>query len=144
MFLCVLQTKSEAAYELEKFRKASEEEGSACPCSSPSFICTSPPVFTPPPPPLMQQTAMIVPPPPPVLPPSKAATVAHPRVNTPMHPALAREAMMEAIRSGVAAERLKKVKYRYDAEHLLLPSSEICAELNALHLLCTGFSTLTS
>lgn len=138
MLLCVLQTKSEAADELEKFRKASEEEGSACPFSSHSFTCTSPPVFTPSPPPLMQQTAIIVPLPPPVLARSKAATV----VNTPMDNAFAREAMMEAIRSGVAAQRLKKVKYRYDAEHLLLPSGEICTELNALYLLCTGFSTL--
>ncbi|XP_035527450.1 protein cordon-bleu isoform X2 [Morone saxatilis] len=103
------KTKSEAADELEKFRKASEEERSASSPSSPcppSLTC-SPPVFTPPPPP----APMIAPPPPPlVLPQSKpSTTVAHPSANAPMNPALAREAMLEAIRSGSAAERLKKV-----------------------------------
>lgn len=96
-----LQTKSEAAEELEKFRKATtEEEGGAGP---PFLTCTSPPVFTPPPPP------MIAPPPPPVLPQAKPNTVAHPSANAPVNPALAREAMLEAIRSGSAADRLKKV-----------------------------------
>ncbi|XP_051262796.1 protein cordon-bleu isoform X3 [Dicentrarchus labrax] len=103
------KTKSEAADELEKFRKTSEEERSASSPSSPcppSLTC-SPPVFTPPPPP----PPMIAPPPPPlVLPQSKPSiTVAHSSANTPMNPALAREAMLEAIRSGSAAERLKKV-----------------------------------
>ncbi|XP_028436065.1 protein cordon-bleu isoform X3 [Perca flavescens] len=96
------KTKSEAAEELEKFRKATtEEEGGAGP---PSLACTSPPVFTPPPPPV------IAPPPsPPVLPQAKPSTVAHPSANAPVNPALAREAMLEAIRSGSAADRLKKV-----------------------------------
>ncbi|XP_073342055.1 protein cordon-bleu isoform X2 [Pagrus major] len=97
------KTKSEAADELEKFRKASEEESSAGPPPSPSF--PSPPVFTPPPPPPM----IAPPPPPPVLPQAKPSTVAHPSANAPMNPALAREAMLEAIRTGSAAERLKKV-----------------------------------
>ncbi|XP_045899824.1 protein cordon-bleu isoform X7 [Micropterus dolomieu] len=102
-------TKSEAADELEKFRKAaSEEERSAGPPSSPSprsLSCT--PIFTPPPPP---PAPMIVPPPtPPVLPQGKSNTVAHPSAKAAMNPALAREAMLEAIRSGSAAERLKKV-----------------------------------
>ncbi|XP_039661777.1 protein cordon-bleu isoform X3 [Perca fluviatilis] len=98
------KTKSEAADELEKFRKATtEEEGGAGP---PSLACTSPPVFTPPPPPVI---APPPPPPPPVLPQAKPSTVAHPSANAPVNPALAREAMLEAIRSGSAADRLKKV-----------------------------------
>ncbi|XP_067458237.1 protein cordon-bleu isoform X2 [Thunnus thynnus] len=104
------KTKSEAADELEKFRNvASEEEKSTdLPSSSstspPSLTCTSP-VFTPPPPP----PVFAPPPPPPVLPQGKPTIVAHPSANTPMNPGLAREAMLEAIRSGSAAERLKKV-----------------------------------
>ncbi|XP_030249850.1 protein cordon-bleu isoform X5 [Sparus aurata] len=98
------KTKSEAADELEKFRKASVEESSAGPPPSPSF--PSPPVFTPPPP-LPPTNAP--PPPPPFLPQAKPSTLAHPSANAPVNPALAREAMLEAIRSGSAAERLKKV-----------------------------------
>ncbi|XP_076594039.1 protein cordon-bleu isoform X2 [Chaetodon auriga] len=104
------KTKSEAADELEKFRKASDEERSAGPPSSPSLTCTSPPVFTPPPPP--PPAPMIAPPPPPpppVLLQGKPSTVPHSSANAPMNPALAREAMLEAIRSGSAAERLRKV-----------------------------------
>ncbi|XP_070768415.1 LOW QUALITY PROTEIN: protein cordon-bleu [Enoplosus armatus] len=104
-------TKSEAADELEKFRKAaSEEERSGGPPSStspPSLTCT--PVFTPPPPPPPPAPVIAPPPPPPVLPQGKLSTVAHSSANGPMNPALAREAMLEAIRSGSAAERLKKV-----------------------------------
>ncbi|XP_036930006.1 protein cordon-bleu isoform X3 [Acanthopagrus latus] len=98
------KTKSEAADELEKFRKASVEESSAGPPPSPSS--PSPHVFTPPPP-LPPTNAP--PPPPPVLPQAKPSTLAHPSANAPVNPALAREAMLEAIRSGSAAERLKKV-----------------------------------
>ncbi|XP_032375607.1 protein cordon-bleu isoform X3 [Etheostoma spectabile] len=95
------KTKSEAAEELEKFRKATtEEEG-----GPPSLTCTSPPVFTPPPPP----TIAPPPPPPPVLPQAKPSTVAPLSANAHVNPALAREAMLEAIRSGSAADRLKKV-----------------------------------
>ncbi|XP_056236685.1 protein cordon-bleu isoform X2 [Seriola aureovittata] len=108
------KTKSEAADELEKFRKVvSEEERSAHPPSSPSppsvtSPSTSPPVFTPPPPPPPAPTAA-PPPPPPVFPQGKPSAAAHPSANAPANPALAREAMLEAIRSGSAAERLKKV-----------------------------------
>lgn len=105
--LCVLQTKSEAADELEKFRKASVEESSAGPPPSPSS--PSPHVFIPPPP-LPPTNAP--PPPPPVLPQAKPSTLAHPSANAPVNPALAREAMLEAIRSGSAAEKLKKVRTR--------------------------------
>ncbi|XP_034554476.1 protein cordon-bleu isoform X3 [Notolabrus celidotus] len=104
------KTKSEAADELEKFRKASEDEWRAeCPSSPspPSLTCTSPPVFTPPPPPPAPMLAP--PPPPPVLPKGKPSSVTHPSANALVNPALAREAMLEAIRSGSAVERLKKV-----------------------------------
>ncbi|TKS81798.1 Protein cordon-bleu [Collichthys lucidus] len=106
------KTKSEAADELEKFRKTSEEDKSAGPPyfpSSPSLTCTSLPVFTPPPPPPPAPVIAPPPPPPPVLPQGKPSTVAHPSSNAAMNPAMAREAMLEAIRSGSAAERLKKV-----------------------------------
>ncbi|XP_040900049.1 protein cordon-bleu isoform X2 [Toxotes jaculatrix] len=106
------KTKSEAADELERFRKlASEEERSADPSSSPSppsLTSISPPAFIPPPPP--PPAPMVAPPPPPpVLPQGKPSAVTNLSANAPMNPALAREAMLEAIRSGSAAERLKKV-----------------------------------
>lgn len=105
--LCVLQTKSEAAEELKRFRKTSGEgEGTgprSCP-SAPSGASAAPPGFTPTPP-LIPQPAMNAPPPPPaVLLLEKASS------NSPMNPALAKEAMLEAIRSGAAADKLKKVK----------------------------------
>lgn len=106
----VWQVKSVAAHELEKFRKlASEEERSSpsSPSSPENLTCTSP-LFTHPPPP---PPPMIAPPPPaPVLPQGKTSSVPHSNANAPRNPALAREAMLEAIRSGSAAERLKKVK----------------------------------
>ncbi|KAG7475024.1 cordon-bleu isoform X2 [Solea senegalensis] len=100
------KTKSEAADELEKFKK---EESSADPPPSPLFVSsTSPPVLTPPPPP-PPAPMFAPPPPPPILPAGKPRTVAPPSANTAMNPGLAREAMLEAIRSGSAAEKLKKV-----------------------------------
>ncbi|XP_068591623.1 protein cordon-bleu isoform X3 [Cebidichthys violaceus] len=100
------KTKSEAADELVKFRKVTSERAAGPPPPPPpSFTGTSPPVFTPPPPPAI----VAPPPPPPVLPQAKPSTVAHPGANSPANPALAREAMLEAIRSGSASERLKKV-----------------------------------
>lgn len=104
--LCALQTKSKVAEELERFRKASEEGEStgsrSCP-PTPSVTCATP-VFTPTPP-LMPQPAMNAPPPPP-----PGLLLEKPSSNSPMNPALAREAMLEAIRSGAAADKLKKVK----------------------------------
>ncbi|CAJ1061760.1 protein cordon-bleu isoform X6 [Xyrichtys novacula] len=103
------KTKSEAADELEKFRKASEDERSASLPSSPSpysLNCTSP-VFTPPP--LPPAPMLAPPPPPPVLPKVKPSSVAHPSTDGVMNLAVAREAMLEAIRSGSAAEKLKRV-----------------------------------
>ncbi|XP_068611822.1 protein cordon-bleu [Brachionichthys hirsutus] len=99
------KTKSEAAVELQEFRMPSVVEKSTGPSSSPSLTCTSP-VFppSPPPPPMIA-----LPPPPPVLLEVKPSTVSRSSANSPMNPALAREAMLEAIRSGSAAEKLKKV-----------------------------------
>ncbi|XP_060936514.1 protein cordon-bleu isoform X2 [Limanda limanda] len=107
------KTKSEAGDELDNVRKlVSEEERRVDPRfspSPPSLTPSSPPVFssTPPPPPPAPMFAP--PPPPPVLPQGKLRAVAHPSGNTPMNPAVTREAMLEAIRSGSAVERLKKV-----------------------------------
>nr|XP_020452304.1 protein cordon-bleu isoform X2 [Monopterus albus] len=93
------KTKSEAAVEVDRFKKAaSAEERSAEPPLPPPLTST-PPVFSQPPPPPPPPSAPMLVPPPPVC----------PSANTPMNPALAREAMLEAIRSGSAAERLKKV-----------------------------------
>ncbi|XP_061631900.1 protein cordon-bleu isoform X3 [Phyllopteryx taeniolatus] len=94
------KTKSGAADELAKFKSASGEQRADAP-SSPSPIsltCTFPASSTlaPPPPPLPSDQ-------------SKPSAVAHPNANAVLNPALAREAMMEAIRSGAAAEKLKKV-----------------------------------
>lgn len=113
--LCILQTKSEAADELEESRKAADEEERSkdpVPSSAPP-PSTSPVVFIPLPPSLpptpFEAPPPPPPPPPPGLPKGKPSTVTYPRANTPMNPASAREAMLEAIRSGSAAERLKKV-----------------------------------
>ncbi|XP_033983659.1 protein cordon-bleu isoform X3 [Trematomus bernacchii] len=93
------KTKSGSADELEKFRTVTSEE--AGPPSSPS-----PSVFTPPP--LPPAPMMAPPPPPPVfLAQGRTSTVAG--ANAPIIPASAREAMLDAIRTGSAAERLKKV-----------------------------------
>lgn len=117
---CVLQTKSEAAEELEKFKKVvSEEEKSASApfsTSPPPVASTSPSVSAPPPPAPMVAPP---PPPPPVLPQGKPGTVAHSSANTPLDPALAREAMLEAIRSGSAADRLKKVQIQKNTAYVV-------------------------
>ncbi|XP_051812955.1 protein cordon-bleu isoform X3 [Acanthochromis polyacanthus] len=97
------KTKSLAAHELEKLRRVATEEEKS-PAASFSFSYSSSSVFTPPPPP-----AAAPPPPPPVLPQAKPSSVAHPNADALMNAALAREAMLEAIRSGSAAERLKKI-----------------------------------
>lgn len=97
------KTKSEAAEELEMFRKAPPEENKSTQVStSPSFTSASPLAFVPSPVPPAPPVA----PPPPVLPLSKSFKSLP---NVPMNPAIAREAMLEAIRSGSAAEKLKKV-----------------------------------
>ncbi|XP_054637930.1 protein cordon-bleu isoform X3 [Dunckerocampus dactyliophorus] len=88
------KTKSEAADELQRFRMAAtEEEQRGDVPSSPSAVSLTCP--SPSPPPFLHQ--------------AKHTAVAHPSANALMNPAMAREAMMEAIRSGSAAEKLKKV-----------------------------------
>ncbi|KAI4898074.1 hypothetical protein NFI96_018075 [Prochilodus magdalenae] len=89
------KTRSEAAVELEQLKKAEEERATQRNVPSPT-----PPEFAPPPPPIFAP-----PPPPPPSAPSKPALVL-PAVG---NPELAREAMLEAIRSGAGAERLRKV-----------------------------------
>lgn len=104
----VLQINSVAAHELDKIRKLASEEdrSSSSPSSSENSACTSPIFPHPPPPP----APTIAPPlPSPVLPQGKTNSVPHSAAHAPVNPALAREAMLEAIRSGSAAERLKKV-----------------------------------
>ncbi|XP_029308149.1 protein cordon-bleu isoform X2 [Cottoperca gobio] len=100
------KTKSEAAGELEKSKKVTvEEKRGGRNCTSPpsltyTTVLTPPPasINAPPPPP---------PPPPVFLPQGKPSTVAS--ANALINPALAREAMLDSIRTGSAAERLKKV-----------------------------------
>ncbi|XP_029928324.1 protein cordon-bleu isoform X2 [Myripristis murdjan] len=111
------KTKSEAADELEKFRKAAAEENDAGPPTSPStpsLSCLSsslmsPASTQPSSPPPTAQNGPPPPPPPPVPPQVKPSVVLHTVGNTHMDPAVAREAMLAAIRSGSAAEKLKKI-----------------------------------
>ncbi|KAM9852574.1 protein cordon-bleu [Aulostomus maculatus] len=101
------KTKCEAADELQKFRMATfEEERSTdlpAPASHSSLTCISPVCNASP-----QPTVAPPLPPSPVLPQTKPGPVAHPSANTLTSPALTREAMLEAIRSGSAAQKLKK------------------------------------
>uniref|UniRef100_A0A3P9HBU3 Cordon-bleu WH2 repeat protein n=1 Tax=Oryzias latipes TaxID=8090 RepID=A0A3P9HBU3_ORYLA len=96
------KTKSEAASELEQIRRstAAEEKRPASPPGSSSSVPSPPP---PPPPPAPAGP----PPPPPALLQRKPSSVAN--ASAPMDPASTREAMLEAIRSGSAAGKLKKV-----------------------------------
>lgn len=97
LLLCFTQTKCAAAGELEHFRQAASDEGSRT-----DLLSAAAPT----------SLAFTAPPPPPaVVPQGKPATVAHPSgAAAAVDPALAREVMLEAIRSGCAAERLKKVE----------------------------------
>ncbi|XP_077455357.1 protein cordon-bleu isoform X2 [Stigmatopora argus] len=97
------KTKSGAAAELERFRLASQEDQRTDVPSSPSpisFTCTS--GFSSQPPSILASL-------PPSLHQSKSSNVGYKNANALKNPALAREAVMEAIRSGSAAENLKKV-----------------------------------
>ncbi|KAK0140547.1 Protein cordon-bleu [Merluccius polli] len=87
-------TQSQAAGELQVFRKTSVEEHPAVSLSRPSL-----PLFPPPAPP---------PPPPPAQPPQLRSSMSG-AAGSQANPAVAREAMLEAIRSGSAAEKLKKI-----------------------------------
>nr|XP_002664846.2 protein cordon-bleu isoform X3 [Danio rerio] len=92
------KTKSVASKELEQLRKVEEDRNvhteviSPRP-TSPDFVPPLPPSFSPPPPP------------PPPLAPAKPPVVLPPGGN----PEAAREALLEAIRSGSGAQRLRKV-----------------------------------
>ncbi|XP_017265472.1 protein cordon-bleu isoform X3 [Kryptolebias marmoratus] len=98
------KTKSEAADELEQFKKeTSEEKRSSGSSPSPPSSTGSSTGFTSPPSPPTSKP----PPPPPVLPQGKPNSAV--QINAPMNPAMAREAMLEAIRSGSGAGKLKKV-----------------------------------
>ncbi|KAG9345060.1 hypothetical protein JZ751_009601 [Albula glossodonta] len=91
------KVQSEAASELERCRKTEQQT------STLSEDIPSPPFYAPPPPPFS-------PPPPPAPPPPSSA---RPKpvfaLKAAGNPEQAREAMLEAIRSGSGAERLKKV-----------------------------------
>ncbi|XP_014891311.1 protein cordon-bleu isoform X6 [Poecilia latipinna] len=100
------KTKSKAASEVERFRKACSMEEKTVE-SSPSPPSLIQPAFTPPPPPPPMSAPP--PPPPPVFPQGKPNPVGHLNANSPLNPALAREALLEAIRSGSGAEKLRKV-----------------------------------
>ncbi|CAL9705439.1 unnamed protein product [Knipowitschia caucasica] len=88
------KTKSGAAEELENVRKTAFDVNSSGQISS-----------MPPSPQSMVPSPMAPAPPPPVLPAPKPFTLSQPNMNS----AVAREAMLEAIRTGSAAEKLKKV-----------------------------------
>ncbi|XP_017321973.1 protein cordon-bleu isoform X4 [Ictalurus punctatus] len=97
------KTSSSAASELEQFRKSEESRADQRHTSTPS-----PPAFAPPPPPPNfppPPPTFTPPPPPPTLPLTKPTVVLPTRGN----PESAREALLEAIRSGAGAERLRKV-----------------------------------
>ncbi|XP_058242630.1 protein cordon-bleu isoform X17 [Hemibagrus wyckioides] len=111
------KTSSSAAAELEQFRKFEENRASqrrTSPTISPAFanpptFTPPPPSFTPPPPP-----SFTPPPPPPTFtppPPPPTLSLSKPAVVLPAggNPESAREALLEAIRSGAGAERLRKV-----------------------------------
>eukprot|EP00063_Salmo_salar_P040822 XP_014015657.1 PREDICTED: protein cordon-bleu-like isoform X4 [Salmo salar] len=102
------KTISQAAEELDKFRKTEEENRTLCDAFPAMPL---PPPFVPPPPP----PPSMLPPPPPPPPPGPPSTQPKPTMmgvplGTGGNPALARDAMLEAIRSGSAAERLKKIE----------------------------------
>nr|XP_057909626.1 protein cordon-bleu isoform X1 [Doryrhamphus excisus]XP_057909628.1 protein cordon-bleu isoform X1 [Doryrhamphus excisus]XP_057909629.1 protein cordon-bleu isoform X1 [Doryrhamphus excisus] len=104
------KTKSEAAEELQRFRMAASEEQQREDFPSPSSasLAYSSPVFASPP--LLLPTMFAShQQPPSFVHQVQQNAVARPSANAFMNPVIAREAMMEAIRSGSAAEKLKKV-----------------------------------
>ncbi|XP_035986483.1 protein cordon-bleu isoform X1 [Fundulus heteroclitus] len=104
------QTKSKAASEVERFRKESSKEEKTVGLSpSPPSLTRSSPGFTSPPPPPPMSAPPPPPPPPPVFSQGKPNPVGHVNAKAPLNPALAREALLEAIRSGSGAEKLRKV-----------------------------------
>lgn len=105
-----LQTKSKAASEVELFREEGPKEEKTVELSPSSLNRSSPGFTSPHPPPPMSAPP---PPPPPVFPQGKPNPVGHVNANAPLNPALAREALLEAIRSGSGAEKLRKVTEKY-------------------------------
>ncbi|XP_060727188.1 protein cordon-bleu isoform X4 [Tachysurus vachellii] len=113
------KTISSAAAELEQFRRSEENRINQRPTTPPAVtypptITPPPPSFIPPPPPFIPPPPpTFTPPPPPFIPPPPPPTLSFskPAVVLPAGgtPESAREAMLEAIRSGAAAERLRKV-----------------------------------
>ncbi|KAB5586603.1 hypothetical protein PHYPO_G00003590 [Pangasianodon hypophthalmus] len=107
------KTSSSAAVELEQFRKSEENRANqrhTSPSTTPVFAPPQPPpTFTPPPPP----PTFTPPPPPPTFtpPPPPPLSLTKPTVVLPAggNPESAREALLEAIRSGAGAQRLRKV-----------------------------------
>ncbi|KAK1794795.1 hypothetical protein P4O66_009999, partial [Electrophorus voltai] len=105
------QTRSEAAAELERFRNGEDNRAvqndttPPTPPEPPAFAPPPPPAFTPPPPPPLS-----APPAPHSVPPSLPIATPKPALVLPPggNPELAREVLLEAIRSGSGAERLKK------------------------------------
>ncbi|KAK3571800.1 hypothetical protein QTP86_018677 [Hemibagrus guttatus] len=113
------KTSSSAAAELEQFRESEQNRATqrhTSPTTPPAF--TPPPSFTPPPPPPTftppPPPTFTPPPPPPTFtppPPPPTLCLSKPAVVLPAggNPESAREALLEAIRSGAGAERLRKV-----------------------------------
>ncbi|XP_057195480.1 protein cordon-bleu isoform X3 [Triplophysa rosa] len=89
------KTKSGATKELEQLRKTEENRNiqtdsiSPPPTSPPAFVAPPPPAFCPPPPPAPNKPPLVLP--------------------AGENPEVARDALLEAIRSGSAAQRLRKV-----------------------------------
>ncbi|KAG5856808.1 hypothetical protein ANANG_G00011820 [Anguilla anguilla] len=97
------KVQSEAASELEKFRKSELKPSPQSKDTPPLSAPPPPPPFSAPPPP---PPPLFAPPPPPALSARAKPTLA---LKNTGNPEQAREAMLEAIRSGSGAERLKKV-----------------------------------
>lgn len=109
---CDFQTSSSAAVELEQFRKSEDNRTEQRHTSPPT-----PTVFVPPPPPTF------TPPPPPALSFSKPTVM----LTAGGNPESAREALLEAIRSGTGAERLRKVRIFSEFEAKLKGTSTYIA-----------------
>ncbi|XP_064201211.1 protein cordon-bleu isoform X3 [Anguilla rostrata] len=97
------KVQSEAASELEKFRKSELKPSPQSKDTPPLSAPPPPPPFSAPPPP--PPPPLFAPPPPPALSARAKPTLA---LKNTGNPEQAREAMLEAIRSGSGAERLKK------------------------------------
>ncbi|KAF5903994.1 protein cordon-bleu isoform X4, partial [Clarias magur] len=105
------KTNSSAAAELETFRKSEEnrsDQRHTSPCPPAFMPPQAPPIFTPPPPPTFAPPPPAFTPPPPPPPPTMSSAKRPVVLPAGGNPESAREAMLEAIRSGAGAERLRK------------------------------------